>query len=388
MDNRHQRVRRTDDGRPSGGRRQFLRRTSVGAACLLTAGGVSSTGGAAAQGLEGRAADYEDRNWDLVWSDEFDGGEIDTSTWSFEIGNGHDQGIPGWGNEELQYYTDEPTNAFLEDDRLVIRAREEQRSDEHGTYDYTSARLLTQDAVTVQYGRIDIRARLPEGQGLWPALWMLGADIDDVGWPDCGEIDIMELTGDDPTTVHGTVHGPGYSGGDGIGGSHELSSGTFTDAFHRFSIVWDPDRITWYVDGTPYFTVTRADVEDERDAEWVFDGPFYFVFNVAVGGHLPGYPDESTAFPQRMDVDYVRVYEDAGVEGDGLPLIDGTEPQDTTDDGLYNDFDGDGETTHDDVTAFFEHLEDDGVQNNPDAFDFDDDGRVGFGDVIDLLGRV
>lgn len=386
MDDRRQRARRTADAPGERSRRQVLRRTGTGAAAVLAASGTSILGVGTAQRSEDAVAAFEDRNWDLVWSDEFDEGGIDTSTWSFETGNGHDQGIPGWGNEELQYYTDDPENAFVEDDRLVISAREEQRSDDHGTYDYTSARMLTQDAVTVQYGRIDVRARLPDGQGLWPALWMLGDDIDEVGWPDCGEIDIVELTGDDPTTVHGTVHGPGYSGGDAIGGSYDLESGTFTDSFHDFSIVWDPDRIAWYVDGSPYFTVTRAAVEDERGDAWVFDGPFYFIFNVAVGGHLPGHPDDTTEFPREMAVDYVRVYEDAGSTGPP-PVLD-EKPQDTTGDGLYDDVTGDGETTHDDVTAFFEHLEDDPIQDNPEAYDFADNGKLGFSDVIDLLRRV
>ena len=385
--------RRSPHGRTAdaggGGRRQFLRRAGASTAVALSAGGFATGVGVAQSDadFEDRASDYADRDWEPVWRDEFDGGAIDTGTWSFEIGNGHDQGIPGWGNDELQYYIDEEANAFVEDDRLVIRAREERRSDEHGTYDYTSARMITQEAVTVQHGRIDVRARLPEGQGLWPALWMLGADIDGVGWPDCGEIDIVELTGDDPTTVHGTVHGPGYEAGDSIGGSYELSSGTFADSFHVFSIVWDPDRISWYVDGTPYFAVTRADVEDVRGAEWVFDGPFFFVFNVAVGGHLPGDPDETTAFPQRMAVDYVRVYEDGG-ESSGPPPIAGAEPRDTTGDGLYDDVDGDGRTTHDDVSVFLRHIDDDAVRNNPEYFDFADTGDVGFRDLIELLRQV
>ena len=387
MNRRSPRGRTAEAG--SEGRRQFLRRAGAGTAVALSAVGFASGSGVSRddRNLEGGESDYEDRDWELVWRDEFDDGAIDTETWSFEIGNGHDQGIPGWGNEELQYYTDEAANAFVEDDRLVIRAREERRADEHGSYDYTSARVITQEAVTVRHGRIDIRARLPEGQGLWPALWMLGADIDDVGWPDCGEIDIVELTGDDPTTVHGTVHGPGYEAGDSIGGSYELSSGTFADSFHVFSIVWDPDRISWYVDGEPYFAVTRTDVEDERGAEWVFDGPFFFVLNVAVGGHLPGDPDETTTFPQRMDVDYVRVYEEAG-EPSGPPPIAGAEPQDTTGDGLYNDLTGNGQTTHDDVRVLLEHIDDDAVRNNPEYFDFADTGRVGFRDVVELLRRV
>jgi len=243
----------------------------------------------------------------MTWSDEFDGGAIDESVWTFDTGNGH-PAVPGWGNEEPQYYQRE--NAWVEDGHLVIEAREEHVTDEYGEYDYTSSRMKTQNAVEKRYGRVDVRARLPEGQGLWPAIWSLGANLDEVDWPNAGEIDIMELLGHEPATVHGAAHGPGYSGADGYGDSYTLFRETFTDSFHVFSIVWSPDRIEWYADGAPFHVLTRSDVENAGD-QWVFDGPVFFLLNVACGGTWPGYPDESTEFPQRMEVDYIRHYETA-----------------------------------------------------------------------------
>jgi len=243
----------------------------------------------------------------MTWSDEFDGGGIDESVWTFETGNGHPT-VPGWGNEEPQYYQRE--NAWVEDGHLVIEAREEHVTDAYGEYDYTSSRLKTQDAIEKRYGRVDVRARLPHGQGLWPAIWSLGASVDEVDWPNAGEIDIMELLGDEPATVHGAAHGPGYSGADGYGDSYTLFRGTFADSFHVFSIVWGPDRIEWYVDETRFHLLTRSEVESAGD-QWVFDGPVFFLLNIACGGAWPGYPDETTEFPQRMLVDYIRHYETA-----------------------------------------------------------------------------
>ncbi|MDZ7792354.1 MAG: family 16 glycosylhydrolase [Spirochaetia bacterium] len=250
---------------------------------------------------------YLAREWALNFAEEFDGEEINTDIWSFEIGNGHANGIPGWGNAERQYYTSELENAFIRDGHLVIRAREDSRSDQFGEYDYTSARMISQDKFTVQYGRIDVRAKMPRGQGIWPAIWMLGESISDVGWPQSGEIDIMEMLGQHPSVVHGTVHGPGYSGGGGISGACEIDS-SFADDFHVFSIIWDKDLIIWLVDGEPYHQVTSEYVQRFSNGEWVFNQKFFFILNVAVGGHWPGYPDNTTVFPQEMEVDYIRVY--------------------------------------------------------------------------------
>lgn len=253
----------------------------------------------------------EDADWQLVWSDEFDGPEINTSIWSFETGNGHASGIPGWGNEESQYYTDNPENARIEDDELVITAKQETIYCEIAgkNFYYTSARMVTQDKANMEYGKAEIRAKLPEGQGIWPAIWMLGENIAEINWPECGEIDIMELVGHEPSTVHATVHGPGYSGAGGIGDSYTLPEGKFSDDYHTFTIIWDEDWISWYVDGERYNVLTRSIVENIYQAEWVFDGDFFFIFNIAVGGLWPGYPDAATEFPQEMRVDYIKVYE-------------------------------------------------------------------------------
>lgn len=233
--------------------------------------------------------------WTLNWADEFDGTEIDRDNWTFDIGGS------GWGNNELEYYTDRPENARIEDGILVIEAREE----EYGSSDYTSARLLTQGLQTWQYGRFEARLKLPFGQGIWPAFWMLGADITSVGWPNSGEIDIMEFIGREPSNVYGTLHGPGYSGGSSIGGSLSLVESAFSDEFHTFAVEWLPDRISWYVDGKQYLTKTAEDLP----GEWVFDHDFFILLNLAVGGNWPGYPDETTTFPQQYLVDYVRVYD-------------------------------------------------------------------------------
>ncbi|MEV5895807.1 RICIN domain-containing protein [Nonomuraea fuscirosea] len=241
----------------------------------------------------------------LVWSDEFDGAAgsaVDQSKWRFDIGGS------GWGNNEQQYYTDSTRNAALDGGgNLVITARRENPSNfqcHYGTCQYTSARLLTSATFTRAYGRFEARMKLPRGQGIWPAFWMLGNDIGSVGWPNSGEIDIMENIGREPSTVHGTLHGPGYSGGGGIGAGYSIG-GAFADAFHTFAVDWSPNLIIWYVDGVEYQRRTPSDLGGNR---WVFDHPFFMIMNVAVGGNWPGYPDGSTTFPQTLTVDYVRVY--------------------------------------------------------------------------------
>jgi beta-glucanase (GH16 family) len=235
--------------------------------------------------------------WTLLWHDEFEGPDLDTTRWVRETGG------DGWGNAELQFYTARRDNARIEDGYLVIEARREKAE----SRDYTSARLKTQGLGAWQYGRMEARIQIPRGQGLWPAFWMLGDNCAKVGWPACGEIDIMENIGKEPNRVHGTVHGPGYSGAQGVGRAHELPSGAFADAFHVYAVEWKPDTIRWYVDGTPYQTLTPKDLP----GQWVYDHPFFFLLNVAVGGHWPGSPDETTVFPQTMRVDYVRVYANA-----------------------------------------------------------------------------
>ncbi|MCG8569677.1 MAG: carbohydrate binding domain-containing protein [Spirochaetes bacterium] len=248
-------------------------------------------------------------NWELVWSDEFNGASVDTANWTFEIGNGHYNNNPGWGNNELQYYTD--NNTSIENGNLVIEAREERISDATGTYDYTSTRMITQDKYEFTFGRVEIRAKLPKGQGIWPALWMLGADIDTNPWPNCGEIDIMELIGNKPSVVHGTVHGP-VSGGGGVGSGYTLDDGTdFSDGFRIFSMEWDEDEVEFYLDDVLFHVVNMNEI---GGTDWVFDHDHFFIFNIAVGGNWPGYPDATTVFPQKMYVDYIRVYQDTNPE--------------------------------------------------------------------------
>lgn len=246
--------------------------------------------------------DWELEGWDLVWHDEFDGSELDRESWTFDLGGG------GWGNAESQVYTDRPENVRLEDGVLVIEAREE----EYRGADYTSARLKTQGLNAWEYGRIEARMKLPVGRGIWPAFWMLGEDITTRDWPACGEIDIMEYLGHDTDTVYGTLHGPGYSGDDGIDIAYSLpDDGRFTDDFHVFRVEWIPGKIEWYVDDTLFQTLTIDDVP----GEWVYDQPFFILLNLAVGGEWPGYPTAGTEFPQQLLVDYVRVYQKDAYEG-------------------------------------------------------------------------
>lgn len=233
--------------------------------------------------------------WTLVWRDEFDGSSIDPANWKHETGGN------GWGNNELQYYTDRPDNSYISDGKLVIEARQENFSGSQ----YTSARMISAGLQEFQYGRIDIRAKLPEGKGLWPALWMLGSDFWTTGWPNCGEIDIMEIVGHEPATVYGTAHWGDASGSHvSFGGNTTLPSGKFSDEFHVFTIIWDNQKIRWYLDDNLYNTI---DITPATLSE--FQKQFFFILNVAVGGDWPGSPDASTVFPQYMFVDYIRVFQ-------------------------------------------------------------------------------
>jgi beta-glucanase (GH16 family) len=248
--------------------------------------------------------------WTLAWSDEFDGpagSAVDGTKWVAEVGNGPD----GWGNRERQYYTDTTKNASMDGaGHLVITAYRESPGKRfrcwYGECRYTSARLKTQGKFEQAHGRFEARIRVPRGQGIWPAFWMLGNNIQTKGWPTCGEIDIMEHIGREPSNVYGTIHGPGYSGASSIGAPYTLPGARFTDDFHVFAVEWEPDRIRWYVDGRLYQTRTPADLP--AGSAWVFDHPHFLLLNLAVGGHWPGDPDTSTVFPQKMHVDYVRVY--------------------------------------------------------------------------------
>lgn len=248
--------------------------------------------------------------WTLVWNDEFEGpaGSMpDPERWNFDLGG------EGWGNREWQYYTDKPENVSLDgNSNLVITARAVDNTIAsrcwYGPCKYTSARLKTQNKFEFTYGRVEGRIKIPFGQGIWPAFWMLGSDISDVGWPDCGEIDIMENIGREPHLIHGTLHGPGFYGANGLSSSFSLPDGAaFADGFHVYAVEWEADEIRFYVDDFQYNTVRKS--QFPQTYRWVFDHPFYIILNVAVGGNWPGYPDATTLFPQTMLVDYVRVFQ-------------------------------------------------------------------------------
>ena len=248
-------------------------------------------------------------NGTLVWHDEFNGpagATPDASNWT------PDTGGSGNGNSELEYYT---TNNNAQTDgngNLVIEARKENPANYqcwYGSCTYTSGRITTHNKFSFTYSKIEARIKIPYGQGLWPAFWLLGANYNTVPWPGCGEIDAMENIGREPGTVHGTVHGPGYSGSNGIGGPYTLPNNqAFYSAYHTFGVQWDTNNVSFSVDGATYFTVTRTMVEGQGH-QWVYDHPFFIILNVAVGGAWPGNPDATTVFPQRMYVDYVRVYQ-------------------------------------------------------------------------------
>jgi beta-glucanase (GH16 family) len=240
--------------------------------------------------------------WTLIWSDEFNRPQDsapDQAKWTYDLGAG------GWGNHELEEYTDKKENVFLDGHgHLAIRAVRRE-SDK-----ITSARLKTQGHFEVQYGKIEARIKIPYGQGIWPAFWMLGGNQSSAAWPNCGEIDIMENIGKEPSIVHGTVHGPGYSGGKGIGAQRSLDGrARFSDRFHIFAAEWSPESIIFSVDRIPYNKVTHESLP--HGAQWVFDHPFFLLVNLAVGGDWPGNPGPETQFPQTMLVDWVRVWKSA-----------------------------------------------------------------------------
>lgn len=251
--------------------------------------------------------------WSLVWSDEFDGRPgtaPNVNVWGREIGDGTVNGIPGWGNSELEYYTDGTNNAAtdgLGNLNITVKKADGALTCYYGPCQYTSARLLTKNRFEVAYGRVEARIKVPTGSGLWPAFWMLGSDIDQNPWPQSGEIDIMEYVGRDPNNVFGTLHGPGYSGGQSYGKSYDLGK-PVADDYHVFAVDWQPDKVTWLIDGMPYFTATPADAF-LQGKQWVYNHPFFILMNVAVGGNFGGAVGPETTFPQAMSVDYVRLYQ-------------------------------------------------------------------------------
>lgn len=234
-------------------------------------------------------------NWQLVWSDEFDGTSLDTTRWTVDTGD-------SFGTGQQDYDTGRPENVSVTGGNLVITARQESYSGAS----YTSGRIETQGKFSQQYGRFEARIQIPSGQGMWPAFWLLGTDYTQVGWPACGEIDIMENRGSAPATVLGSIHGPG---GDSYTGAGVLpGGGSFADGFHVFSVEWTPGQIQWLVDGQVYETQS-ADMLPATQP-WVFDTPFFVIVNLALGGDFGGPLSGSTPLPQSMRVDYVRVYTD------------------------------------------------------------------------------
>jgi beta-glucanase (GH16 family) len=228
--------------------------------------------------------------WNLVWSEEFSGTTLNEEVWNYEIGFGN----AGWGNNELQYYRSGESNLIVADGKASIIAKQEN----FGSAEYTSARVQTKGKYDVQYGRIEARIKVPMGQGIWPAFWMLGSNIDAVGWPECGEIDILEHVNNE-MQVHGTIHwdnnGHQYQGG---------SISTDPTQYHNYAIEWDADQLRWYLDGILYYTRNIGAAQYSE-----FHEPFFFILNVAVGGNWPGSPDNTTVFPAVMEVDFIRVYE-------------------------------------------------------------------------------
>lgn len=274
-------------------------RGSVVLLLLLTAASGS------ARGKQQEAAPGTEKDWVLTWSDEFngaDGSRPDPAKWKFTVGGN------GWGNSELEYYTDGPQNAVIRGGSLVIRAVKETFTGPNNVKrKYTSARISTKGLFDQVYGRFEARIKIPRGQGMWPAFWMMGIDEKTIGWPACGEIDVMENVGKEPSTVHGSMHGPGYSHDRGYSASYKLPGGAqIADDFHVFAIEWEPNVVRFYVDRRLYATFTPDWLP--AGMKWVFDHPFYIILNLAVGGDWPGPPNANTVFPQEMLVDYVRVY--------------------------------------------------------------------------------
>jgi len=241
-----------------------------------------------------------ERDWQLVWADDFEGDSLeqpDTLKWSYDIGRGDN----GWGNGELQYYTDRLENVHL-DGSSHLRIRAFRDSIEGASY--SSARLKTKGKFEQKYGRFEARIQPPTGEGIWPAFWMLGTNIDSVGWPQCGEIDIMEVIGEARNEIHGSLHGPGHSAGEAITTTYTLPSGEVDNDFHLYAVEWNSDSIVFYVDEEPYQRVNRTSIR----GEWVYNTPFYMLINLAIGGTYVGYPAEDEYFPKELLVDYVRVY--------------------------------------------------------------------------------
>ncbi|HEY3665931.1 MAG TPA: glycoside hydrolase family 16 protein [Polyangiaceae bacterium] len=309
-------------GASSAGSPSYAGAGSAGAQASLPGSSLGSGGSAAGAGGGGSAGagggspalppgmtTPSEPGWTLAWSDEFnasDGSSVDDNKWAHAVGG------DGWGNQELEYYTSDTANSLQRGGNLVINATRDgaqQHSCWNGACQFTSARLLTSGKFSASYGRVEARIKVPTGKGIWPAFWMLGDNVGDpaVGWPACGEIDIMEIIGSDSATLHGSLHGPGYSGGSPLTAVTKLpSAAKLSDDFHRYSVEWAPDSVKFYLDDMLYEKRTPADIPP--GTKWVYDHPFFIILNLSVGGQWPGSPDSGTAFPAQMLVDYVRVF--------------------------------------------------------------------------------
>jgi beta-glucanase (GH16 family) len=273
--------------------------------CLLLAAcsthnAESTTNGAEETQMSETAVTQTQKPYELIWSDEFNGADgslVDSEKWVVETGNNR-----GWGNNELQYYTDSPENCRIQDGNLVIVAIQEVKEG----FQYTSARIKTMGKFEFQYGKVEMRAKLPQGMGIWPAFWMLGSDIEVNPWPQCGEIDIMEHIGRMPGVIHGTAHGPEYNGNMGIGNS-VMSESSIYENLHTYAVEWDSDSIRWYFDDVQYHQIIREKLPTTYT--WVFDKNFFLLVNLAVGGNWPQNPNDTTVFPQAYTIDYIRVYQ-------------------------------------------------------------------------------
>jgi beta-glucanase (GH16 family) len=236
----------------------------------------------------------------LLWNDEFNESTVNTNYWQYDLGNG------GWGNQELECYTD--SNATVANGYLQIQAKQQTVVYNGVSSNYTSTRMNTAGKFTFEYGRVDIRAKLPVAPGMWPALWFLGNNFGTAGWPACGETDLMELVGTNPHLVTGSIHWLEANGAEGtLNNTYTLPNGAdYSQKFHVFSLVWTPTQITMYVDDMPYMSQSSTSISS---GTWPFNQPQFMIFNVAVGGDWPGSPTAQTVFPQSMYVDYVRVFQ-------------------------------------------------------------------------------
>jgi beta-glucanase (GH16 family) len=285
--------------RSSSGRRSHAQR-SVAPSTHLSAADTATTPGS---------------EWVQVWSDEFDGDSgtsFDAARWSPDLGDGCAAGICGWGNQEKEYYTTEAENIALDGHghlMIVARAAPSGLTCYYGACRYTSAKVHTRGKVSASPGLVEARLKLPVGQGLWPAFWMLGANFPATAWPRCGELDIMEYRGSQPATTSSAIHGPGYSGNTPFAHAKTRVGENYSADFHKFSVAWDSMRVRFFVDDTLHYRLRRTDVE--RFGVWVFDQPFFLILNLAVGGHFDGDPQSDAILPATMLVDYVRVYRPA-----------------------------------------------------------------------------